>query len=197
MSDVSRLGRQLEFVARLDELKSVERMTSIIGESRRENSAEHSWHVALMAALLAEYAPGGIDLSRVVTMLLLHDVVEIEAGDTFCFDDTANHDREERERQAADRIFGLLPEDQAVRLRATWDEFEEGRTGEARFAVALDRFQGLLQNYHNRGGTWRLHSVARARVLERMAPIQDGAPALWPTVLAVLDEVEKEGGPLG
>jgi putative hydrolase of HD superfamily len=187
----------LEFVRRLDELKSVERMTSLIGESRQENSAEHSWHVALMAPLLSEYAPDGIDLPRVVTMLLLHDVVEIEAGDTFCFDEAGNHDREERERRAADRLFGLLPEDQATLLRATWAEFEEGRTGEARFAVALDRFQGLLQNYHNRGGTWRIHRVSRARVLERMAPIREGAPALWPTVLAVLDEVEEEGGPLG
>lgn len=187
----------MAFAVRLDELKSVERMTSLIGETRRENSAEHSWHVALMAVLLAEHAPEGIDLARVVTMLLLHDVVEIEAGDTFCFDDQANHGREERERQAADRIFGLLPEDQAEGLRSAWDEFEEGRTAEARFAVALDRFQGLLQNYHNRGGTWRIHRVSRARVLERMAPIREGAPTLWPTVLAVLDEVEEEGGPLG
>jgi putative hydrolase of HD superfamily len=197
VNDERRLGRQLEFVARLDELKSVERMTSVIGESRRENSAEHSWHVALMAALLGEYAPNGIDLPRVVTMLLLHDVVEIEAGDTFCFDETGNHDREDRERRAADRLFGLLPEDQGALLRATWEEFEEGRTAEARFAVALDRFQGLLQNYHNAGGTWRLHKVARERVLKRMEPIREGAPSLWPTVLAVLDEVEEEGGPLG
>lgn len=197
MKGEGRLDRQLEFGVRLDALKSVERMTSLIGGVRRENSAEHSWHVAVLATLLFEYAPDGVNLPRVITMLLLHDVVEIEAGDTFCFDEDGNRDREERERRAADRLFGLLPEDQGALLRAAWDEFEEGRTPEARFAVALDRFQGLLQNYGNQGGTWRLHDVSRSRVLERMAPIRKGAPALWPTVLAVLDEVEEEGGPLG
>ena len=197
MKRAGRLDRQLEFAVRLDELKSVERMTSLIGEARRENSAEHSWHVAVLATLLSEHAPEGVDIPRVVTMLLLHDVVEIEAGDTFCFDEEANRDKEDRERRAADRLFGLLPDDQATPLRATWEEFEDGRTPEARFAVALDRFQGLLQNYHNRGGTWRLHDVARVRVLERMAPIREGAPGLWPTVLAILDEVEEMGGPLG
>jgi putative hydrolase of HD superfamily len=190
------LDRQLEFVAQLDGLKRVTRMTSVIGESRLENSAEHSWHVALMAPLLLEYAPEGIDLLRVVRMLLLHDVVEIDAGDTFCFDDEGNGTKADREQAAADRLFGLLPPDQTQDLRATWEEFEEGRTGEARFAVALDRFQGLLQNYHNGGGTWRIHGVSRDRVLERMDPIREGAPGLWPVVLAVLDEVEADG-PLG
>lgn len=196
MKDASRLDRQLEFVAQLDGLKRVTRMTSVIGESRLENSAEHSWHVALMAPLLLEYAPEGIDLLRVMRMLLLHDVVEIDAGDTFCFDDEGNGTKADREQAAADRLFGLLPPDQTQDLRATWEEFEEGRTREARFAVALDRFQGLLQNYHNGGGTWRIHGVSRDRVLERMDPIREGAPGLWPVVLAVLDEVETDG-PLG
>ena len=128
-------------------------------------------------------------------MLLLHDVVEIDAGDTFCFDAAANLDKEARERRAADRLFGLLPEDQGEGLRALWEEFEAGATADARYAVALDRFQGLLQNWHNRGGTWVEHGVPPERVLERMAPIREGAPGLWPTVLRVVEEVAPPATP--
>jgi putative hydrolase of HD superfamily len=183
-----RLDRQLAFLAELDRLKSVERMTRIAGGARRENSAEHSWHLAAMVALLAEYAPEGVDVGRVTRMLLVHDVVEIDAGDTFCFDDAANEDRDARERRAADRLFGLLPSDQAGELRALWDEFEDRSTPDARYAVALDRFQGMLQNRLNEGGTWIEHGVSRERVLERMAPIRDGAPDLWKVVLRVVNE---------
>jgi putative hydrolase of HD superfamily len=189
MTDPNRLERQLDFIAELDKLKSVERMISIIGGARRENSAEHSWHLALMAPLLAEYAPGVVDISRVQTMLLIHDVVEIDAGDVFCFDEEANVGKEERELEAADRLFGLLPDRQAVELKECWLEFEEGTTAEARYAVALDRFQGLLMNMHNHGGTWRLHGISREQVLTRMAPIREGAPALWDVVLSVLEDV--------
>jgi putative hydrolase of HD superfamily len=188
-----RLDAQLRFIAELDKLKSVERMISLIGGARRENSAEHSWHLAVMAPLLAEYAPEELDIARVMTMLLVHDVVEIDAGDTFAFDDVGALDQHERESRAAERLFGLLPEDQALELRGCWDEFEERSTGEARFAVALDRFQGLLMNWSNRGGTWMIHGITRAQVLERMAPIRDGAPELWGVVLTVLDEVGPEG----
>ncbi|MEN8374794.1 MAG: HD domain-containing protein [Gemmatimonadota bacterium] len=185
----ARLDRQLSFIGQLDRLKGVVRMTSLMDGSRRENSAEHSWHLAVMAPLLAEHAPDAVDVSRVVMMLAIHDVVEIDAGDTFAFDKTANLDKEERERAAADHLYGLLPEDQGSALRRLWDEFEEGQTPDARFAVALDRFQGLLQNYANGGGTWFEHGVTRERVLERMAPIEKGAPGLWAIVLRVLDEV--------
>jgi putative hydrolase of HD superfamily len=183
-----RLDRQLAFLAELDRLKSVERMTRIAGGARRENSAEHSWHLAAMVALLAEYAPEGVDVGRVTRMLLVHDVVEIDAGDTYCIYDAANEDRDARERRAADRLFGLLPSDQAGELRALWDEFEDGFTPDARYAVALDRFQGMLQNRLNEGGTWIEHGVSRERVLERMAPIRDGAPDLWEVVLRVVNE---------
>ncbi len=193
MNQQDRLERQLAFIAELDKLKSVLRMTSVIGGSRRENSAEHSWHLAVMALLLAEYAPVTVDLGRAMTMLLVHDIVEIDAGDTFAFDEDGNADKAERERRAARRLFGLLPEDQGERLRRCWEEFERGDTPESRFAVALDRFQGLLQNYHNEGGTWRLHGISRERILERMAPIREGAPRLWSVVLAVLDEIEESG----
>jgi putative hydrolases of HD superfamily len=188
-----RLRRQLDFLLELDKLKLVLRRTMVIGESRLENSAEHSWHLGVMAALLREYAPGDVDLERTTTMLLVHDVVEIDAGDTFVFDAAAMADKEERELRAAERLFGLLPPDQAERLRGLWDEFEIGATPEARFANALDRFHALLQNVANGGGTWKRHGVSREQVLERMEPIRGGAPALWPHVVAALDEVMGEG----
>lgn len=190
-----RLSGQLSFAAELDKLKLIERRISVIGESRLENSAEHSWHLAVMVPLLAEYAPEGTDIDRATRMLLIHDVVEIDAGDTFCFDPEANQDKEERERLAADRLFGLLPADQQAEHRALWDEFEEGVTPTARYANALDRFQGLLMNHGNGGGTWLKYGISRELVLERMAPIQDGAPELWPVVLRVVDSaLEGRGG---
>lgn len=185
----TRLQRQLRFVVELDKLKRVDRMISLVGGARRENSAEHSWHLAAMAPLLAEYAPEKLDLARVMTMLVVHDVVEIDAGDTFAFDKAGAVDQHERESRAAGRLFGLLPADQADELRGCWDEFEARNTPEARFAVALDRFQALLMNRGNHGGTWKIHGITREEVLERMAPIREGAPALWDVVLAVLDEV--------
>lgn len=188
-----RLEQQIRFVVELDRLKSTLRMTRVVGGGRRENSAEHSWHLALMALLLAEYAEAPVDPLRVLKMVLVHDVVEIDAGDTFCYDAHANLDKEERERLAAERLFGLLPAEQGAELRAAWEEFEEGRSPEARFAVALDRLQPLLQNYHNQGGTWREHGVTRGRVLARMQPIRDAAPELWPAVERMVGEACDRG----
>ena len=183
------LNRRLAFLRELDKLKSVSRRISLIDRSRLENSAEHSWHLGTMAVVLAEYAPEGANIGRVVEMLLVHDVVEIDAGDTFAFDAAANVGKAERETVAADRLFGLLPDDDGRRLRELWDEFEEGETPAARFANALDRLQGLLMNdAPGDGGTWRIHGVTSTQVLARMAPIQSGAPALWPIVL---DAVER------
>lgn len=179
-----RLVRQLEFVRELDRLKGVLRRTSLVDRSRRENSAEHSWHLATMALTLGEYAEPGTDLARVVELLLVHDVVEIDAGDTFAFDVAGHADKAARETAAAERLFGLLPADLGRQFRDRWDEFESGETPEARFANALDRLQGLVQNdAGGDGGTWRAHGVTRDAVLRRMAPIQSGAPALWPIVL--------------
>jgi putative hydrolase of HD superfamily len=184
-----RIRRQIDFLAELDKLKRVLRRTSVIGESRLENSAEHSWHLAVMAPLLAEHASTELDLARVLQMLLVHDVVEIDAGDTFAFDAAANADKEERERRAADRLFGLLPVDQAALFRGLWDEFEAFGTPESRFANALDRFQALLLNVHNEGGTWKLHDISRDRILARMDPIREGAPGLWTYVVGIVNQV--------
>ena len=189
----ARLSRQLAFLVEVDRLKSVLRMTALGGGARRENSAEHSWHMAVMAPLLAEHAAEAVDLLRVMKMVVIHDVVEIDAGDAFAFDPAANHGKEERERAAADRIFGLLPEDQATELRALWDEFEAHRSPEARFANALDRLAGVLQNHQNGGGTWLEHEIPRDAILRRQDPIREAVPELWPWVLEVVDGALGEG----
>ena len=191
---MDRLDRQLAFIAEIDRLKAVDRRISIIGGARLENSAEHSWHLATMAELLVEYAPEHVDLQRAQQMLLIHDIVEIDAGDTFAFDVAAQAGQAERERAAAERLFGVLPEVLARRFRELWEEFEAFETTTDRFAVDLDRFQALLLNRANRGGTWHLHGVDRERVLKRMEPIRDAVPALWPVVLRTLDEVGLEAG---
>ena len=188
-----RLERQLAFVQEIDRLKGILRQTRVLDGARQENSAEHSWHLALCAVLLAEHAPAGTDLLRVVKMVLVHDVVEIDAGDAFAYDPAINVGKEERERLAAERIFGLLPTDLADELQGLWMEFEAGDTPDARFAVALDRFQPLLLNFAGQGGSWRYHSVTHDRVLVRMDPIREGAPTLWPIVLRLLDEAVARG----
>ena len=186
--DDARLLQQLDFISELDRLKLILRRISIIGESRLENSAEHSWHLGVMATVLAEYAPEGVDIGRATRMLLIHDVVEIDAGDTFCFDEEANLDKEDREARAADRLFGMLPGSQGAELRALWDEFESVDTPTARYANALDRFQGLIMNYGNKGGTWHEYGVSMEQILKRMDPIREGAPALWPLALRLIRE---------
>ena len=195
LSSVSdRLDHQLRFVRELDKLKGVLRRTSLIDRSRRENSAEHSWHLAMMALALGEYAPSGTDLSRAIELLLVHDIVEIDAGDTFAFDAAGNLDKAAREVAAADRLFGLLPPDLDARFRRAWEEFEAGETPAARFANALDRLGALVQNdAGGDGGTWRIHGVGREAVLRRMEPIRAGAPALWPAVLAAVDRAVAAG----
>ena len=169
----------MRFVAEVGRLKGVLRQTMLAEVGRRENSAEHSWHLAMMVTALAEHAPPGTDLSRVTEMVLVHDLVEIDAGDLFVYADAAQQARqEEAERAAADRIFSLLPGGQATRLRGLWDEFEERRTPEARFARALDRLQPMLENVAAGGGTWQAQAVTADRVLEKVALIEDGSAAL-------------------
>jgi putative hydrolase of HD superfamily len=188
-----RLAQQIAFILELDRLKTVLRQTLLTDGSRRENSAEHSWHLALMAIVLAEHADTPLDVGRVVAMLLIHDVVEIDAGDTFCYDAAGVLDQEERERLAADRLFGLLPSDQAAAMRGLWDEFEARQTPEARFAAAMDRMQPLLHNLQTGGGTWQIHGIALDQVLARTCPIGAGSTRLWAYAQDLLAQAVSSG----
>lgn len=185
------LAPRVAFALELDRLKGVERRTWRVDRSRRENTAEHSWHVATMALVFADLAPAGTDVDRVVRMLLVHDVVEIDAGDTFAFDAVGLVDRAAREERAADRLFAMLPDGAA--LRALWEEFDAADTPDARYANALDRLAPLLLNLATEGGTWREHGVSRAAVLARMQPIADGLATLWPAVVAAIDDAVRVG----
>lgn len=185
----SRLAQQIQFIVEIDKLKGILRQTLLTDGSRQENTAEHSWHLAMMAIVLAEYAPSsGVDVLHVIKMLLVHDLVEIDAGDTFCYDVQGNHNKAAREAQAATRLFGLLPEDQGAELRALWEEFEAQETAAAQFATALDRLQPLLHNQQTRGGTWRIHGITCDQVQRRVSPVEEGAPSLWPFVQQVLED---------
>jgi putative hydrolase of HD superfamily len=181
-----RLARQIAFLVEADKLKTIDRRTPLTDNSRPENSAEHSWHLGLAALTLSEYA-GRVDLPRVLELLAVHDLVEIDAGDTFAYDDAAQDTKAERERAAAHRIFGLLPADQAARLHASWEEFEAFETRESRFANALDRLQALLQNMEAGGGSWTAHKITRSQVMRRMAPVESALPDVWPFVVDVID----------
>lgn len=188
-----RLEQQIRFVLEIDKLKNVLRQTLLTDGSRQENSAEHSWHIALMAIVLAEYAPEPIDVLRVIKMLLVHDLVEIDAGDTFCYDTQGNESKADREMMAADRLFGLLPSDQAAELRQLWDEFEAQETSAAKFAASLDRLQPIMHNQQTEGHTWQKHGVTRDRVLQRMATVKTGAPDLWHLVEQIIDDCVTAG----
>jgi len=189
-----RLERQLAFLREIDKLKAVARHNRLLDGSRRENAAEHSWHLALMALVLADWAPARpIDLFRVVQMLLIHDIVEIDAGDVFYYGN-AGDGQKQREQAAAQRLFGLLPPDQAQQFQALWEEFEAGETPEAAFARALDRFQPIYGNCLLEGGTWRDFGVTREDVETRSGPwVQRGAPELWAFCQQMLDELVHRG----
>ncbi len=188
-----RLATQIEFVLEVEKLKNVLRQTLLVGGHRRENDAEHSWHLCLMAILLVEYTAADVDLLKVVRMLLIHDVVEIDAGDTFAYDVVANADKTEREKRAADRLFGLLPRDQALIHRALWDEFEARETAEARYAAALDRLQPLLLNFHTDGAAWQRQGITKAQVIARNEHIREGSPALWEYARESIDAAVAKG----
>jgi putative hydrolase of HD superfamily len=193
VSTPGRLAAQLTFLLEADRLKLVERQTSVVGGSRRENTAEHSWHLALFALVLAEHADEPVDLHRVMAMVVLHDLVEIDAGDTFAYDDAAAVTKQAREQQAADRLFGLLPPDQGAELRALWEEYERGESADARFALALDRFQAVVLNHANDGDAWARHGVSAGRVLARNAVIGDGSAALWAEAQARVTDAVRRG----
>src|SRR5215472_1901576 len=174
-----RLDQQMRFVAEIGGLKGVLRQTVLAGLGRRENSAEHSWHLAMMAIALAEHAPPGTDLGRVIAMVLLHDLAEIDAGDLFAYADPEQQRRQEAaERAAAKRIFAILPADQGLALRGLWDEFNERASADAKFARALDRLQPMLENLAVGGGTWKRHGITADKVLAKVELIEEGSAAL-------------------
>lgn len=190
--ETSSLLKQIEFIKEVDKLKYILRKTKLFNSNRNENDAEHSWHLSLMAIILAGHANSDIDLLRVVKMLLIHDIVEIDAGDTFIYDAQKNHTNTDEERLAANRIFGLLPEGQATELIAIWEEFEEGQTHEAKFARAMDRLEPLLQNTSNNGGTWAEFGVSYEKVYAKKQVIQQGSESIWQYAEQLInDSVEK------
>ncbi len=188
-----RLLKQLEFIQEIDKLKYIQRKTKLFHSDRHENDAEHSWHLAMMAIILAEHANVPVDVLKVLHMVLIHDLVEIDAGDTFLFDTTQSHINTAAELLAARRIFGMLPEDQAEELMAIWQEFEEGRSNEAKFAKALDRFEPVLQNISNNGGTWAEFGIEVNKIYEKIRPIEYGSSTIWNHSAYLINENVNKG----
>lgn len=174
-----RLTQQLAFIREIDKVKSIFRKTYLVDGTRLENDAEHSWHLAVMAILLAEYALPHTDIIKTLKMVLVHDLVEIDAGDVFLYDTKGTVQKAAKEILAAERIFGILPKDQAIEFRGLWEEFEAKETNEAKFGAALDRLQPLLHNFYTRGMTWREFEVSVDMVIPRNEHMGEGAPALW------------------
>lgn len=194
MSTQARLAQQIRFLVEIDKLKEVFRQSLLTQSRRRENDAEHSWHLCMMTLILAEHANfPQIDVPRVLKMLLIHDIVEIDAGDTFAYDAVRMADQHAREALAADRIFGLLPADQATELRALWEEFEARSTPEAKFAAAVDRFHPMLQNCMTEGTAWRMNGVTSDRVIARTQHIAEGATEVWNYAIKMIGEAVNAG----
>ncbi len=188
-----KLLKQIDFIREIDKVKYIQRKTRLFGSDRNENDAEHSWHLALMAIVLAEHSDEPVDILKVIKMVLIHDIVEIDAGDTFIYDQAKNHTNTDEERKAAERIFGLLPAAQATELIAIWEEFEAGITSEARFAKAMDRLEPLLQNVSNNGGTWAEFGVDYHKVVEKKKQIEKGSASLWQYASRMIDESVEKG----
>ncbi|MFL0912645.1 HD domain-containing protein [Vibrio parahaemolyticus] len=191
---MDRLEKQLALLIELDKLKSVLRRTRLkSAEGRLENSGEHSWHVALMAVLMEEHANAPVDICRVMKMLLIHDVVEIDAGDTFVYDTAATKEQAEKEIKAAERLFGMLPIDQGQELLALWQEFEAAQSDDAKYAKALDRLIPMLLNYHNNGQSWKENSVTREQALTINKRIEFGSVTLWDKAKELIEEATEKG----
>lgn len=180
------MAKRINFIMEIDKLKGVLRRSLIVDGSRYENTAEHSWHLAMAVLILAPHAGNDIDVIRAVEILLVHDIVEIDAGDTYIYDEVARRDKERLEREAADRIFNLLPEDQAVYVAELWEEYEARETATAKFAYAIDRLQPLLLNSGSGGVAWQEHGIRHSQAFTVNSPIGEGSPALWELAKAIL-----------
>jgi len=187
MTVSDKLLKQIEFIKEIDKIKYIQRKTKLFNSDRPENDAEHSWHLALMAIVLSGHANEFVDLLKVVKMVLIHDIVEIDAGDTFIYDTEKKHTNTDAERLAAQRIFGILPAEQAEELVTIWEEFEAGQTHEAKFARAMDRLEPLLQNSSNNGGTWNEPGVNYKKVYAKKSVIKDGSAVLWEYAEKLID----------
>ena len=187
------LQDQIAFLVEIDKLKNIQRKTKIMHDSRLENDAEHSWHLAMMALILQGHANREIDLLKVMKMLLVHDLVEIDAGDTFAYDTAGYEDKYDRELRAAERIFGLLPEEQAQEMMDLWSEYEDRATNEARFASALDRLQPLIHNHRNEGDTWQKYGITEQQVKRRNQEIAEGSAALWEYAQTIIEDSVERG----
>lgn len=185
---MNRLEQQLQFILEIDKVKKIIRQTPLSDASRKENDAEHSWHIALMAYLLQEYAQESVEVSKVMLMVLIHDLVEIDAGDTYAYDEEGAKTKDERERKAADRIFGLLPEDQGVYLKALWEEFEAYETAEAKYAHMLDNFQPLLLNDAAGGISWTEHQVKKSQIYKRNEKVEETSVTIWKCMQDKIDK---------
>ena len=188
---MNRLLQQIVFIKEIDKLKYINRKTKLFNSNRHENDAEHSWHLAMMAIVLAEHSNTKVDVLKVLKMVLIHDIVEIDSGDIFIFDTNKNHNNTTEELKAAKRIFGMLPEEQATELIAIWLEFEEGETNEAKFAKAMDRFEPIMQNASNNGGTWREYNVSKEKVLDKTEPVFLASKAIWEYSLHEIERLFK------
>ena len=191
--DTERFQKQLAFILEADKEKNILRQTHLSGHGRRENDAEHAWHMAMMIYLLKEYSNEDIDVAKAMMMALIHDVVEIDAGDTYAYDSKGLESQKDREERAADRIFGILPQDQCDELRALFEEFEEATTPEARFARAMDNFQPLLLNNSNGGSDWKAHGVCKSQVVNRHSTTFLGSEELWEYTKAIIEDNVKKG----
>ncbi|MCE4566580.1 HD domain-containing protein [Maribellus sp. CM-23] len=187
------LQKQIEFIKEIDKIKYIRRRTKLFNSDRNENDAEHSWHLALMAMVLSKYADDEIDLCKVIKMVLIHDIVEIDAGDTFIYDENKNHENTAEELKSAKRIFGILPEKQAAEFIELWTEFEDGISNEAKFARSMDRLEPLLQNTSNNGGTWKEFGVKYETVYEKKKAIRNGSKELWEFAENLLNDSVKKG----
>ncbi|GEM64508.1 hydrolase [Sphingobacterium faecium NBRC 15299] len=191
--DLKNLQQQIDFIKEIDKVKYIQRKTKLFNSDRNENDAEHSWHLAMMAIILAEHSNEPIDILKVVKMVLIHDIVEIDAGDTFIYDTQKNHTNTDEERLAAKRIFGLLPQKQAEGLIEIWEEFEAGLTHEAKFARAMDRLEPLLQNTSNNGGTWNEFDIKYSKVYDKKKIIDEGSRTIWDFAEKLIDESVEKG----
>lgn len=185
---MNRLEQQLQFILEIDKVKKIIRQTPLSDASRKENDAEHSWHIALMAYLLQEYAEESIEVSKVMLMVLIHDLVEIDAGDTYAYDEEGAKTKDERERKAADHIFGMLPEDQGMYLKALWEEFEAYETAEAKYAHLLDNFQPLLLNDAAGGISWTEHQVKKSQIYKRNEKVEETSATIWKCMQDKIDK---------